>query len=521
MRFSIQVVNDNKSAICEKILRSLPKWFGIESAIINYIKDSETRPMLTVNADSEVIGFLSLTKHNTYTAEIHAMGILEKYHGKKLGRQLVEAAEKYLAEKNFKILSVKTLSENRVDENYARTRKFYLAMGFIPVEEFKSLWDEFNPCLFLIKSLPKITETTSPNMFESISLDTKHVKIRPLRSVTWEKLAEGLLYEGSFHSRNWGIKTKDDIRKMYVRVLLAPQNQIGNGFVFLNQDESEVLGMTQFMNVEPQNKMIEIGGTWINQKYQRSYVNTETKFALLQYAFEVLKLNRVEFRIDADNTTSRQAVERLKFRFDGILPRRKINANGDTRDYAFYSVTDLSWPVVKNHIKSSMLQYDSPVLPLLQNVNTLLNDKKIDEAFALLLTYLKEHANSAELNYKAACLCDRHRTEAEAVSFYLKALELGLNRAQLAGAYLGLASTYRSLGKYEQSKEFFEKGISEFPNYRPYYIFLALTEFNLSQHDKAVKLLLDQILETTNDAEILSYKRALDFYSTRLSEVFE
>ena len=104
------------------------------------------------------------------------------------------------------------------------------------------------------------------------------------------------------------------------------------------------------MSVEPENKMIEIGGTWINKKWQRSYVNTETKFALLQYIFETLKLNRVEFRIDYENVASLKAVQRLEFHLDGTMPRRKVNANGDVRDYVFYSVTDKSWPKIKAHI---------------------------------------------------------------------------------------------------------------------------------------------------------------------------
>lgn len=135
------------------------------------------------------------------------------------------------------------------------------------------------------------------------------------------------------------------------------------------------------------------------------------------------------------------------------------------------------------------------------------------------MSFIKQFPDCADLNYKAACLCDRYRTEAEAIPFYIRSLALGLDKAQLPGAYLGFASTYRSLGKYEEAKEIFEKAILEFPEYRPFYTFLALTEFNLGQPDKAMKLLLDQLIETTGDVEILSYKRALDFYSTRLNEI--
>ncbi len=519
MKISIQFAESNKAAICEKILRALPNWFGIESSILDYIKDVKSRVMLTATIDSEVVGFISLTEHSPQTAEVHLIGVLEKYHRHNIGAGLVEAAEKYLAKKDFHFLSVKTLSASREDANYARTRKFYLAMGFVPVEEFKTLWGEHNPCLFMIKALAR-TKNESHAMFEPIFLDTKNVKIRPLATVSWEMLAKGLLYEGSFHGRNWGIKTPEDIRKMYERVLKAPSQGIGNGVVFLNQAETEVLGMTQFMNVEPQHAMIEIGGTWISQKWQRSYVNTETKLALLQYVFETLRLNRVEFRIDSDNKPSRNAVTRLGFHFDGVLPRRKINANKETRDYAFYSVTDLTWPTVKQHIQFLLTKYDSADAASVAQINEFLKLGKHEEAFAYSQKSIHENPKSAGLHYLAACICDGYRTEAEAVPFYLKAIELGLGGADLQGAYLGLASTLRSLGRYLESKETFEMGIKSFPNYRPYFVFLALTENNLGNTNVGIQLLLEQLVETTSDVEIKSYERALKFYSTRLNEVF-
>lgn len=359
------------------------------------------------------------------------------------------------------------------------------------------------------------------SMFDPFTLDTEHVRIRPLHTVTWQKLAEGLLYEGSFHATNWGIKTPDDVKEMYENCLAAAQSKRGNPIVFLNKDETEVVGMTNFMNVEPVNKMIEIGGTWIGKKYQRSFVNTETKFALLQYAFETLKLNRVEFRIDSENFASQKAVQRLGFHFDGLMPRRKINANGDARDYVFYSVTDLSWPAVKIQIQHLQEKSKIPEFSLGQKIKSLLREGKAEQAFDAVQSAIVQFPNSPDLQYLAGSICDASQTETEAVPFYVRALELGLSGVDHRDALLGLASTYRSLGKYEESKKTFEMGIKEFPEHRPFQIFLALTEFNLQQADQAVRRLLEQLLETTADHEIRSYERALKFYSTRLNEVFE
>lgn len=145
---------NEKSKVCEKILRSLPKWFGIETAILDYIKDVQPMPMLIAKDQDQIIGFVSLNRHNSKTAEIHVMGVLEKYHRQKVGKTLVEKAEAYARAEGFEYFTVKTLSASRPNEEYGRTRNFYLAMGFTPLEEFKKLWGEHNPCLLLVKSLP-------------------------------------------------------------------------------------------------------------------------------------------------------------------------------------------------------------------------------------------------------------------------------------------------------------------------------------------------------------------------------
>ncbi|MES2803634.1 MAG: GNAT family N-acetyltransferase [Bdellovibrionota bacterium] len=147
-----------KSRICEKILRALPQWFGIESAILDYIKDVQAMETW-VATDSETIGFISINKHNQHTSEIHVMGLLPDYHGKKIGYELIRLVEESLVAQGFKFLTVKTLSEKHPDKNYDKTRKFYLKYGFTPIEEFKNLWGEHNPCLMMIKNLePKTTD---------------------------------------------------------------------------------------------------------------------------------------------------------------------------------------------------------------------------------------------------------------------------------------------------------------------------------------------------------------------------
>jgi GNAT superfamily N-acetyltransferase len=144
----------SQSELCESILRALPDWFGIEAATRQYVVDTAVLPTFLATSNNQTIGFLTLKQHTPYAAEIHVMGILPDWHRQGVGRALLAASEAYLREIRVEFLQVKTLSARHPDEGYGRTRQFYLAMGFWPLEEFPTLWGEANPCLQLIKHLP-------------------------------------------------------------------------------------------------------------------------------------------------------------------------------------------------------------------------------------------------------------------------------------------------------------------------------------------------------------------------------
>ena len=144
-----------QSTVCAPILRALPAWFGIEEATAQYIRDIEKMPTLlaVLQESGDVVGFLTLDYHTAYAAEIHVMGVLPSMHRRGVGRALVARTEEVLRGEGLEYLQVKTLSPRRESEDYARTREFYLALGFRPLQEFPELWGEENPCLQMIKRL--------------------------------------------------------------------------------------------------------------------------------------------------------------------------------------------------------------------------------------------------------------------------------------------------------------------------------------------------------------------------------
>jgi len=144
-----------------------------------------------------------------------------------------------------------------------------------------------------------------------------------------------------------------------------------------------------------------------------------------------------------------------------------------------------------------------------------------EEARSLLLNLVAAYPDDAEINYQAAWVHDTLGREREAVSLYVRAIELGLSGTDLEGALLGLGSTYRTLGAYQQAEETLRRGMTTFPLNRAFQVFLAMTLYNLHLYQDAVEILLTNLAETSSDDAILQYKRAILFYAPQLDQIWD
>jgi len=136
----------------ESLLRSLPKWFEIEEALMGYVNDAHTHDTYTAVMDGEVVGALIVKHHYRYASEVHLMAVRPSLHRCGIGRKLLDVLETDLASRSVRFLQVKTLGPSHPSVEYAGTRLFYEAMGFRALEEIQELWPG-NPCLIMVKSL--------------------------------------------------------------------------------------------------------------------------------------------------------------------------------------------------------------------------------------------------------------------------------------------------------------------------------------------------------------------------------
>lgn len=121
-------------------------------------------------------------------------------------------------------------------------------------------------------------------------------------------------------------------------------------FTVIDQSSGRAIGMTRYMDIQPGNRAVEIGGTWYGVAYQRTGVNTECKFLLLQHAFDVLGCIRVQIKTDLRNERSQKAIERIGAVREGVLRDHMVLPDGTVRSSVYYSVLASEWPAVRQRI---------------------------------------------------------------------------------------------------------------------------------------------------------------------------
>lgn len=126
------------------------------------------------------------------------------------------------------------------------------------------------------------------------------------------------------------------------------------------------------------------------------------------------------------------------------------------------------------------------------------------------------HPNVAEINHQLAWTLQTSGAPADSLSYYEKAVALGLTPNEHANALIGLATTLRSLGQAARAAEVLRSGQLQFPDNREFPVFLALALHDLGQHSEALRLALIALADTSDDPGVTAHQRTLRHEAGRL-----
>jgi RimJ/RimL family protein N-acetyltransferase len=189
---------------------------------------------------------------------------------------------------------------------------------------------------------------------EPVTLTGRHVTLEPLRMAHVPEL-----WEVADFPEIWRFMPFRPSSEREMRVLVQGAvglAEAGHTLVFAQRFNADgrVVGSTSYLNPDPPYRRVEIGATWLTPAMQRTAINTEAKYLLLEHAFEHLGCIRVEFKTDARNARSRAALERIGATEEGTLRHHMIMPDGHLRDSTYFSILRTEWPEVRSSLEKLM-----------------------------------------------------------------------------------------------------------------------------------------------------------------------
>lgn len=124
----------------------------------------------------------------------------------------------------------------------------------------------------------------------------------------------------------------------------------------IDQQSHKLAGLTTYYDVDPDQRTVAIGHTWLGKKYWRTPVNSEAKLLLLTRAFDVLGCVRVVWHTDSMNERSQAAIERLGGKREGTMRKHRRRADGSWRDTVTFSMLDDEWPAAKEALEKRLAE---------------------------------------------------------------------------------------------------------------------------------------------------------------------
>lgn len=189
---------------------------------------------------------------------------------------------------------------------------------------------------------------------EDIVLEGQSLRLEPMRIDHLDALYEAGRFEPLWRWTTAVMESRDDMRRYVEQALRERAEEKSHPFVQVECASGRVIGSTRYGNIEPAHRKLEIGWTWLSPAWQRTAINTESKYLLLRHAFEERGCLRVELKTDALNSQSRNAMRRIGCIEEGTLRSHMLTETGRVRDSVYYSILASEWPAVKAGLEQKL-----------------------------------------------------------------------------------------------------------------------------------------------------------------------
>ncbi|MFA6979098.1 MAG: GNAT family protein [Ignavibacteriaceae bacterium] len=185
-----------------------------------------------------------------------------------------------------------------------------------------------------------------------MTLQTNEILLRPVKLEDFDSFSKLTDNKSMWIYFTSDLSKKSKLKKWVETAISENEKKTRLAFTVVDKSTNKPIGSTSFGNISNRDKRIEIGWTWISKEYQGKGINDQIKFLMLQYCFESMDFERVEFKTDVLNDHARKALLRIGAKEEGVLRSHTLMTHNRRRDTIYYSVLRSEW----NEIKGKTLQ---------------------------------------------------------------------------------------------------------------------------------------------------------------------
>ncbi len=186
------------------------------------------------------------------------------------------------------------------------------------------------------------------------TLENERVKLSLLDLSNYKHLIEIAQQDKLIQYSPNDISTPETLKEYVQTAVDGYYHKTSIPFVIYDKQTQTYAGSTRFGLINWKNKVLHIGWTWIGKEFQGTGLNSNIKFLMLQYAFETLEFDKVEFRVDERNMASRIAVEKIGATLEGILRKDTLMLDSFKRSTCCYGILKEEWNTIKQNIQKKI-----------------------------------------------------------------------------------------------------------------------------------------------------------------------
>ena len=186
-------------------------------------------------------------------------------------------------------------------------------------------------------------------------LENKMVRLSPLEKSDFDNLVHFSIEEPELWKYSLTQADSPEKMKIYIeKAVEAKKNKNSYAFTVYDKRTNKYAGSTRFYDIQTENASLQLGFTWYGKEFQGTGLNKNSKYLLLEFAFDTLNMERVEFRADNENLRSINAMKSIGCVVEGVLRSNTYKPNGERRDSIILSILKNEW---NNTVKNKLKEY--------------------------------------------------------------------------------------------------------------------------------------------------------------------